>query len=202
MNIIIFDDHHAIANTLSEYFKNASGCEVIGTFTKSVDILTFLKTHPTDIIITDLLTDEELGTDLITSLRKVAPKSLIVVYSAVTLEIIKECCREAGADLCISKTSRLHILHEEILNLVATKKIEIEKDIIYKKKSSKQTLTTKERIIIECMINGMSSPEIAEKLGLSPNTINNQKNHMIKKFDCNNSTELMAKLFRQGFLKL
>lgn len=200
MNIIIFDDHHAIANTLSEYFKNAPGCEVIGTFTKSVDILIFLKTHPTDIIITDLLTDEELGTDLITSLRKVAPKSLIVVYSAVTLEIIKECCREAGADLCISKSSRLPILHEEILNLVATKKIETE--ITYKQKPSKKSLTSKERIIIECMINGMSSPEIAEKLGLSHNTINNQKNHMIKKFGCNSSTELVAKLFRQGFLKM
>ncbi|MBK7700365.1 MAG: response regulator transcription factor [Saprospiraceae bacterium] len=51
------------------------------------------------------------------------------------------------------------------------------------------------------MTKGMSSPEIAEKLGLSHNTINNQKNHMIKKFGCNSSTELVAKLFRQGFLK-
>jgi DNA-binding NarL/FixJ family response regulator len=200
MNIIIFDDHHAIADTLSEYFKNAPGCAVIGSFNKSVDILNFLKTHTADIIITDLLTDEELGTDLITLLRKVAPKSLIVVYSAITLEIIKESCIEAGADLFISKTSRLPLLHEEILNLVEAKKIE--KDIIYKKKSSKKTLTAKERIIIECMINGMSSPEIAEKIGLSPNTINNQKNHMIKKFDCNSSTELVAKLFRHGFLKV
>ena len=63
-------------------------------------------------------------------------------------------------------------------------------------------LTKKERIIIECMLSGLSSQEIAEKLGLSHNTINNQKNHMIKKFACNSSTELVAKLFRQGLLKI
>jgi DNA-binding NarL/FixJ family response regulator len=200
MKIVIYNDHHVIAESLKEYFKKTPEWDVIGSFTKSVDLMFFLKVYSTDIIITDLMTEEELGTGLITSLRKVAPKSLIIVYGVVTLEIIKERCIEAGADLCISKTSSLSVLHEEILNLIESKINE--KNTIYLKKSVKQTLTSKERTIIEYMINGMSSPEIAEKLGLSTNTINNQKNHMIKKFGCKSSTELVAKLFRQGFLKV
>lgn len=65
MNIIIFDDHQTIIDTLSVYFKNAKNYKVVGTFTKSKDILNFVKKNTVDVIISDLLTDEELGTDLI-----------------------------------------------------------------------------------------------------------------------------------------
>jgi DNA-binding NarL/FixJ family response regulator len=200
MNIIIFDDHQTIIDTLSVYFKNAKNYKVVGTFTKSKDILNFVKKNTADVIISDLLTDEELGTDLISMLRKNAPESIIIVYSAVTLDFIKESCVEAGADLCISKTDHIDTLHQGIQDILEARSIETE--IPIKKKPFNMSLTLKERIIIDCMTKGMSSPEIAEKLGLSHNTINNQKNHMIKKFGCNSSTELVAKLFRQGFLKM
>ena len=200
MNIIIFDDHHAIIDTLAAYFRNTLGYKVVGTFTKSKEVLSFLKNNTVDIIITDLLTEEELGTDLIVMLRKKAPLSLIVVYSAITLDFIKETCIEAGADLCICKTEKIEKLHLTIIELIEMKKTE--QKVSNGKKTNHLSITSKEKIIIECMVIGMSSPEIADKLGLSPNTINNQKNHMIKKFDCNNSTELVAKLFRHGFLKV
>jgi DNA-binding NarL/FixJ family response regulator len=122
------------------------------------------------------------------------------VYSAITLDFIKEICIDAGADLCVSKYEHIDTLHQGIEDILYARSTETEIQI--KKKIYNMSLTLKERTIIECMIKGMSSPEIAEKLGLSHNTINNQKNHMIKKFDCNSSTELVAKLFRQGFLKM
>lgn len=200
MNIIIFDDHHAIIDTLRKYFENVPECQILGSFTKGTDMLNFLTHNTVDIIITDLLSDEELGIDLIFMLRKKAPDSLIVVYSAITLDFIKSSCIEAGADLCVSKTKQVDILYQSIITLLCEQNIEHEIPII--KKSYNLTLTQKEKIIIEYMVSGMSSPEIADKLGLSHNTINNQKNHMIKKFACNNSTELVAKMFRYGFLKL
>ncbi len=200
MNIVIFDVHHAVTSSLNEYFKNAIGFQVLGTFNKSLDILNYLKQYTVDIIIMDLLTDEELGTELISMLRKKAPNSLIVVYSAITLGFIKDSCKKAGADLCVSKTGQVGILHQAIIELMAAKKTKTKTTI--RKKPNNLTLTNKERVIIECMTNGLSSPEIAEKLGLSHNTINNQKNHMIKKFSCKSSPELVAKLFRQGLLKI
>jgi len=200
MKIILFDDHHAIIDTLGAYFRNTHGYNVVGTFTKGKEILSFVMNNTVDIIITDLLTEEELGTDLIVMLRTKAPSSLIIVYSAITLDFIKESCIEAGADLCISKTEKIEKLHQAIIELIESKKSE--QKVSNWKKTNHITLTSKEKIIIECMVVGMSSPEIADKLGLSPNTINNQKNYMIKKFDCNNSTELVAKLFRHGFLKV
>lgn len=200
MNIIIIDDHPFKTNLLKSYFSNIDGWNVMSTFHKPVDAINYVKTNMVDIIITDLLTNDENGFDLISQLRKETPKSLIIVYSAITTDIIKENCIENGANLCIPKTEPIAKLHQAIQEILESKKEG--EDTLSHKRTNKTNLTIKERIIIEYMINGMSSPEIAKNLGLSPNTINNQKNHMIKKFDCNSSTELVAKLFRQGFLKV
>lgn len=200
MQIIILDDHHVMTHKLNEYFNSVDSCRLLGTFHKSVDIINFLKTNIVDVIITELLTDENLGTDLITMLRENAPKSLIIVFSNFTFDFNKENCLASGANLCITKSEPIGKLHQAIQRLIDIKSTE--PGTSFQKKTNNLHLTIKERIIIEYMIKGMSSQEIAENLGLSPNTINNQKNHMIKKFDCNSSTELVAKLFRQGFLKV
>lgn len=200
MKIVIFDDHHATLDALNNFFSKITIYKVVGAFTKSNDLLHFLKTDSADIIITDLLTDEELGIELIPLLRKNAPDASIIVYSAITLDFIYNNCIEAGADFCIRKTEHLDILNDAVQKLYNDKKEKTEPPI--KSKNYTLKLTAKERSIINYITEGMSSPEIAEKLGLSPNTINNQKNHMIKKFGCNTTAELVAKLFRQGFLKV
>ncbi len=198
--MIVFDDQSAIIDTLQNYFNNAKGFRVIATFQKSKDILNYLKSNSVDIIITEILTHEELGTELISMIRKLAPKSFILVYSAAIFSSIKENCLNARANLCINKRQNLKNLHEAILDLQIIQ--ETSSDMPKGKNLNNYTLTNKEMIIIEYMIMGMTSLEIAEKLNLSTNTINNQKNHMIKKFDCNSSTELVAKLFRNGYLKV
>ncbi|MBK8886243.1 MAG: helix-turn-helix transcriptional regulator [Saprospiraceae bacterium] len=63
-------------------------------------------------------------------------------------------------------------------------------------------LTKKERSIVLQMIEGATSNDIAQKMDCSIHTINNQKNHLIKKFNCNTSPELVAKLFRMGYIKI
>lgn len=182
------------------YFNSSKSYKIVASFQRSADILYYLKRHKVDIIITEILTHEELGTELISMIRKKAPKSWIIVYSSIAHNTIKEKCIKAGADLFICKTQNLPFLKNAITEIINLNKNE--SNLASELKLKNYSLTSKERIIIEYMINGMSSPEIAKKLSLSPNTINNQKNHMIKKFNCNTSIELVAKLFRQGYLKI
>jgi len=61
-------------------------------------------------------------------------------------------------------------------------------------------LTSRERDIAMLLAKGCSSKEIAETLGLSQNTINNQKNAMLEKFNCINSVDLIVKLTQMGMI--
>jgi DNA-binding CsgD family transcriptional regulator len=63
-------------------------------------------------------------------------------------------------------------------------------------------LSPKEKEIVRYMARGMAAKEIAVLTGSAVNTINNQKNHLLAKFECMNSTELVSKLMQMGYMKL
>jgi DNA-binding NarL/FixJ family response regulator len=75
----------------------------------------------------------------------------------------------------------------------------------YKKNSSDEPppmLTPKEKEIVRYLARGLTAKEIAALTQSAFNTINNQKNHLLAKFECMNATELMSRLTMMGYMKL
>lgn len=58
-------------------------------------------------------------------------------------------------------------------------------------KSIWNRITTREGQVLSCLIDGMSSPEIAEKFGISPNTVANQRASIIRKAGVKNTADLI-----------
>jgi DNA-binding NarL/FixJ family response regulator len=56
--------------------------------------------------------------------------------------------------------------------------------------------------ILPIVARGMSAKEIAALTNSVVNTINNQKNHLLAKFEYMNTTELISKLTLMGYIKL
>ena len=52
-------------------------------------------------------------------------------------------------------------------------------------------ITSREAQILTCLIDGMSSPEIAEKFGISANTVANQRASIIRKAGVKNTVDLI-----------
>ena len=64
MKIALFDDHQIILDAISQYFNQKDGVEIVGTATKSKDFINLLKKNQVDIVVTDVLTQEELGLEM------------------------------------------------------------------------------------------------------------------------------------------
>ncbi|MDX8338398.1 LuxR C-terminal-related transcriptional regulator [Draconibacterium sp. IB214405] len=60
--------------------------------------------------------------------------------------------------------------------------------------------TTREIEILANIAKGKTFAEIAEVLNISPHTINTHKKNILKKTDCNNTTELIARCVREGVI--
>lgn len=58
-------------------------------------------------------------------------------------------------------------------------------------KSIWNRITSREGQVLTCLIDGMSSPEIAEKFGISPNTVANQRASIIRKAGVKNTADLI-----------
>jgi len=61
-------------------------------------------------------------------------------------------------------------------------------------------ISKKELPVLKGMAEGMSSKQIADRLQLSINTVNNHRKSMLNKTGCKNSTELLNYVVRQGVI--
>ena len=196
MNIVIFDEHPAILDSITNFFTKLENFHILGKFSNKPDLLRFLKHNEPNLIITEFLCDDELGFAWICQLRKLSPHAYIILFSSLTSTLEINHINDIGADAFVNKKSSISTLYNIAIDFSSNK------NHLTRIKPATKYLTIKEKSIIKLMIQGLTSAEISEKVGCSIHTINNQKNHLIKKFGCNTSPELIAKLFRMGYLKL
>jgi DNA-binding NarL/FixJ family response regulator len=197
MKIALFDDHPIILEGLKSYFSQREGVEVVGTATKKSDVIALLEAQDIDILVSDVITDEELGLELFEEIQNKKFPTKVIVYSSLHGELVHNFLYEYGVVGIVNKSKGL----EELWQLVELAYLTTE----YKKKSSDApppTLTPKEKDIVKLLARGMAAKEIAALTNSAVNTINNQKNHLLAKFECMNTTELISKLTLMGYMKM
>lgn len=121
----------------------------------------------------------------------------MIVYSSLKDELVHNFLYEYGVVGIVNKSRGL----EELWQLVEVAYLTTE----YKKKSNGSlppTLTPKEKEIVKYLSKGLTAKEIAVLTNSAVNTINNQKNHLLAKFDCLNTIELISKLTLIGYMKM
>lgn len=63
-------------------------------------------------------------------------------------------------------------------------------------------LTAREVEVLKLLSRGLNSKEIAEKLFISPNTVEYHRKQLLRKTVSNNSAELIGNAFRRGILDI
>ena len=148
LRLVLYDDHPVVTQAIQEYLSKYNNIKVLKTFEVVSDFLKFIKTTDVDVIITDILSCEEIGISIISQIKNLKTQD--------TNRIVK----------------------------------------------SPVKITNKERDIIQLLKEGKSAKEISEITNSSINTINNQKSHLIEKFSCANTNELLLKLISMGYLEI
>lgn len=197
MKIALFDDHPIILDGLKRFFSEKKGVQVVGTARDKNEVLQMLAAQPIDILVSDVITDEELGLELFEEIQAANFDTKVVVYSSLHGELVYNFLYEYGVVAIVNKMKGL----DELWQVVEIAYLTSE----YKKKSRgipPPSLTPKEKEIVKYLARGMAAKEIAALTDTSINTINNQKNHLLAKFECMNGTELISKLIQMGYLKM
>lgn len=197
MRIALFDDHPIILEGLSNYFSKKEDVELVGAVTTKAEVIRLLRSTSVDILISDVITDEELGLELFEEIQAMNIDTKVIVYSSLQGDLVHNFLYEYGVVAILNKSKGL----EELWQMVEVAYLATE----YKKKSSDSpppALTPKEKEIVKYLARGLAAKEIAAITQTSVNTINNQKNHLLAKFECVNATELVLKLTQMGYVKL
>ena len=194
ISIVLFDDHPVVLNSLETHFGTIPSVEIKAKLSEGNTLLDFLKSNTVDFVICDVLTDEEMGLTIFETIAKKHKDVKVIAYTSVKSEFVLDELKNYGVIAIVNKKEDIKVLSDLILNNVNTiKKIGAVKSF---------SLSPKEKEIAYHLANGLSAKEIASITKNSVNTINNQKNLLLEKFDCANTTGLVIKLSQLGLIDI
>jgi len=209
--ILLADDHALIRHGIRNLISNNPTLEVIGEVGDGEELLEFLQTNVPDLLILDISMPKLTGIEAVSKVKKLYPAIKILMLTMHKNKQYFYHAMSAGADGYLMKEDS----DEELL--LAIKRIQDGKsylspflsqdfadDVIsaYRNNRSSpfETLTKREREVLNLVVEGHTSRVMAEMLHLSPRTIDHHRANLLRKFDMKNSVDLVNFAVRNGFV--
>lgn len=206
IQLTIVDDHPVVIEGLQRLLGSKDYLNVAGTFTSGADFLNFMKGNRTDIVLLDISLPDMNGMELCKEIKKRAPGTCVLVLSnhserSIIMQMLQNgasgyLLKNASADEllnCISEALAGQItFSNEIKQIIARPSAHELKEV--------PQLTRREKEILNLISDGMTTPQIAEKLNLSQLTIETHRRNLLQKFDVNNVAALIKVAVQQGLV--
>jgi two-component system, NarL family, nitrate/nitrite response regulator NarL len=200
MNILIVDDHKILAEGLAELIKKAKKYTIEGVLTKGLDVLPFLETHQTDMIILDLEMPDISGIVLAKEILKKYTSMKILILTMHTEPEYFEQLFNAGIMGYMNKNADKNEIWDALESIqagntyysqnVITEYINYQK----KPKSDKNEelrITQREKDVLKLILEGNTTLEICVKLCVTKNTVDSHRKNLLSKLGVKNTAELV-----------
>lgn len=209
--IVLADDHVLIRHGIKKIIKQNDELEVIGEVSNGKELLDFLEERQPDLIILDISMPKITGMEAISMVKKKYPNVKVLMLTMHKNIQYFYHSMSSGADGYLMKDDS----DEELL--LAVKKIregrpyispilsdDFATDVISAHRNHQSTpfqgLTKREYEVLQLVVEGYTSKDMAEKLCLSPRTVDHHRSKLLKKFNLRNSADLVSFAVRNGFV--
>jgi DNA-binding NarL/FixJ family response regulator len=212
--IIIIDDHQLIIDGILLILKDQKDIQIIDYSTSGDLILKRGSVETADLALVDIEMPEMDGFALTEKFLKINPSIKILVLTMHKEQSLMKKMIELGASGYVLKNSDRDVLLSAIKQVSSGRKVfdsellismmDGEKKILHKKISSlsDETLTSREKEILIHLAQGLSSKDIAEKMFISPRTVDTHRTNIMNKLDIHNVAGLIRYAFQSGIISV
>lgn len=214
IKILIADDHLIVAESLNILIDMMADFEVVGTVKNGWEALSFVDKHEVDLVLSDLHMPVMNGIETTIRLREKFPKvKIILLTMSEEPGIIKEALI-AGIDGYIMKNIEKKELETAIRRVVSGQKYFSEAVVMRLAQVPNQAtpsgkdeisenipLTPREIEIMQLIIQELTNVEIAEKIFISPTTVETHRRNLMKKLGVSSALGLMKYALKHGLIK-
>ena len=182
MRIVIVDDDKLVAVSLKTIIEAGGDTEVLATGHSGEDAVRLYNEYHPDIILMDIRMEGMTGLDAGKKILDADQSARILFLTTFNDDEYIRTALAIGAKGYIIKQDFDGILPARIPELLSPKKKEFSFE--------EYGLTDQEAEIVECVAEGLSNREIAEKLYLSEGTVRNYISTILSKLDLRDRTNL------------
>ena len=209
--VLLVDDHHVVRRGIRALLENEAGILVVGEAGTGVEAARLTQQLKPDVLIIDLMLADMSGLEVIRQLRKRAPATSAVVLSMYGNDCYVVEALQAGAKAYVLKDSPpeelMRAVREAALGRrylappLSDRSIEV---YLLRSEDSQldpyDMLTSREREVLHLAAQGMTSSETANRLCISPRTVEVHRARVMQKLGLHNRTELIHFAIRRGII--
>ncbi|MDD5138570.1 MAG: response regulator transcription factor [Candidatus Omnitrophica bacterium] len=199
-SIFIVDDHDIIREGLKTILRRQPDYEVIGEAKDGEEALEKVSSLKPDILLLDITMPKKTGLEIIEQVLKKSPSTKILIISVHKANAYVLKALQSGVKGYLSKENAADDLLQALRKIVSGQ-VYLDaqaSDYLLKKVSKPQEemaaqslLTDRETDVLRLVAEGKAAKEIAALLSLSPRTVENYKNNMLRKLGLHRTSDLI-----------
>lgn len=190
IKIVIADDHQMFIDGVKSLLSKEKKLNFVHEALNAEDALSYIKKNHTDLLITDISMPGMSGTELTKKIKQEFPQIKVLVLtmfndSAIVNEILQSeaegyILKNTGKQELLSAINKIMdngtFYSNEVINLMLNHNRRKTIDIIDKKE-----LTGRELEILKLVCEELTTADIAEKLFISPRTVDTHRKNILEK---------------------
>jgi DNA-binding NarL/FixJ family response regulator len=186
--------------------------QIVGEATDGIEALRKIELTRPDVVIIDLMMPNLNGLEVLPQVRRLSPGTRAIVFSMQSAKPYVMSALKAGAAGYILKetgpgeiVAAIHqVLQGDIyLSGRLADCVEASKPgIVDAPADSYETLTPREREILQMTAEGLSSANVGSKLAISPRTVEIHRRNLMRKLGIRNLRDLVRYAIQRGILPL
>ena len=214
IKVAVVDDHKIVRDGIKEILLGNKKIKFVFDTDNGSILLDLIKNNPIDVLLLDLSLPDIPGINLIQPILRSFPNIKILILTAcMDEEIICECVKlgilgflnkDVSAEELIEAIEEVYsgepYFGQKISNIIYKSYTEKVKE--FSSLPLKPNISEREKEIISLLSEGLSFKEIANKLFISPRTVENHKNNILLKLKLKNSIELIRYAIKNKIIEI
>jgi DNA-binding NarL/FixJ family response regulator len=209
--VIVVEDHQILLESISLLISTIPNIELVGKAANGLKAMQILEKEEVDIIVSDVQMPVMNGIELTWKVKQQFPHIKILMLTVSEDSQTIKNALQAGADGFIFKSAEREELEMAMESLMNNKKYFSDKAIlnlaeaqnevfVSDKEALKTMLTERELQILKLISQEMSGIQIAEKLFISPTTVESHRKNLFQKIGVNTSVGLVKYALKHGIM--
>lgn len=212
ISVVIVDDHVIVSESLAAILDHSPLVEVIGIAKDLRESLELMSIREPDVLLVDVNMPDRSGFELVRELRRKHSKYKTLFLTGYPSATNVELAVRSGANGLILKNCSISFLVSAIHAISSGERVFDPdlKDVVefdesgevkLREPSSFLNLTERQVEIVRELAKGHSVKQIAQRLHLSPKTVDNHKYRIMKILNIHDRVELARIAIREGLLE-
>lgn len=213
ISVILADDHPLVHRGMQAVLERQRDLSIVGVAADGLEAVRLAERLKPDVLVLDLMMPGLSGLEALRIVRERSPRTRIVILSmhsssafiAQALQngaigyVLKGCPEEDLVRAVREAAAGRRFLSPPVTEIAIEAYIEQSRTGPF---DPHETLTPRQREVLQLTAEGKTNAEIAERLNISQRTVENHRATMMQRLGLQNQTELIRHAIRRGLISL